>query len=283
MMRRLRAVLALLAWATAAAAQYPAIPESVAFDANLAYGEYKQTMLDVFYPKATAAKKRPGVVVIHGGGWTGGNKEGDWKWHVQNYVDHGFVVANVDYRLASVATAPAAVQDVLEATEYFRKNAKRWNVDTGKIVVTGGSAGGHLALMVGLAPKSAKLGPTPEVAAVVNLYGITDVEDLVQGPNERDFAKQWVPDTQDRLVLARRVSPVMYVRKGLPPVLTIHGTEDDIVPFDHATRLTKLLRDAGDDAELIPLTGSKHSPYEETQKVYPQIFEWLRKHGIANE
>ena len=117
-----------------------------------------QTVLDVISPKAPAKDKRPAVIAIHGGGWVGGSKAAFLE-RVLPWVEAGFVLVNVEYRLADVAPAPAAATDVLKATAWFQKNAKRWNVDPKRIVVTGGSAGGHLALVVGLAPKSAHLGP----------------------------------------------------------------------------------------------------------------------------
>src|SRR6185503_589158 len=150
----------------------------------------------------------PGVLVIHGGGWTGGTKEAQAVSYCMRYVEKGFVCANVEYRLAKAATAPAAVTDVLNAAQWFEENAKKYRVDTRRIVVTGESAGGHLALMVGMTPKSAKLGPTAKIAAVVNFYGITDVADQLGGPHMQDNAVTWLPEQQGRLEMASRVSPM---------------------------------------------------------------------------
>ena len=137
----------------------PAIPDSISVEANIAYGQYKETVLDVMQPKQGSKEKRPGVIAIHGGGWVGGSKD-SYSAHVcPRYVEKGFVCASIEYRLAKAATAPAAVTDVLDAAHWFETNAKKYNVDTKRIVVTGGSAGGHLSLMVGMTAKSAKLGP----------------------------------------------------------------------------------------------------------------------------
>src|SRR6185369_7164471 len=182
------------------------IPDTVSMEANIPYGQYKETVLDILQPKAPSKEKRPGVILIHGGGWTGGTKEGRVEYAALKYVEKGFVVANVEYRLAKAATAPAAVTDVLTAAQWFHKNAKKYNVDTKRIVVTGDSAGGHLALMVAMTPKSAKLGPTSSVAAVVNFYGITDVGDQLEGPHMQKYAVTWVPEQKDRFELAKRVS-----------------------------------------------------------------------------
>jgi acetyl esterase/lipase len=285
-MRKL-AVLVLTLAALATAQQQPApqpLPDWVSMEANIPYDQYKQTVLDIMQPKAASSKKRPGVLVIHGGGWVNGTKESMVERYCLPYLEKGFVVANVEYRLAAVATAPAAVSDVLKAAQWFFQNAKRFDVDSKRIVVTGGSAGGHLSLMVGMTPKSAKLGKPAKVAAVVNFYGITDVADQLSGPNRRDYAVTWVPEQPGRLELAKRVSPMTYVRRGLPPILTIHGDADQTVPYEHGVKLTKALRSAGVDAELISVPGGRHGfPKEEVDRLLPQIFNFLERHGIVRQ
>jgi acetyl esterase/lipase len=258
----------------------PKLPDNVEVEANVPYDQFPQTVMDIMKPKG-ASGKRPAVLVIHGGGWVGGNKEGMVRNHCLPYLEKGFVVANVEYRLAAVAPAPAAVQDVLKASEWFLKNADRYGVDKRRVVVTGGSAGGHLALMVGLTPKSAKLGPPSKVAAVVNFYGITDVGDQLDGPHMQKYAVTWVPEQAGRYDLARRVSPMTYVRKDVPPVLTIHGDVDRTVPYQHGVNLTKALRAAGADAELLPVPGGGHGfPQERLTQIYAGIWEFLGKRGV---
>ena len=258
------------------------IPGSVSVETNIPYGQYKETVLDILQPKASSNAKRPGVIVIHGGGWVEGTKEGHPQETCLRYVEKGFVCADVEYRLAKVATAPAAVSDVLDAAHWFEEQAKKYDVDTKRIVVTGGSAGGHLSLMVGMTPKSAKLGPPAKIAAVVNFYGITDVADQLSGPNMREYAVAWVPEQTGRLKLAARVSPMTYVRKGLPPILTIHGDADQTVPYQHGVKLTKALRDAGNDAELVSVPQGEHGfPKATEDEVYERdIWPFLKKHGV---
>jgi acetyl esterase/lipase len=221
--------------------------------------------------------------VIHGGGWTGGTKEGMITSFALRYVEQGFVVANVEYRLAKAATAPAAVTDVLTAAAWFFKNAGKYNFDKNRVVVTGGSAGGHLALMVGMTPKSARLGPAADVAAVVNFYGITDVGDQLSGPNMRKYAVTWVPEAAGREELATRVSPMTYVRKDLPPILTIHGDADETVPYEHGTNLTRALQQAGSTAEMVSVPQGKHGfPKEKLDELYErQIWPFLKRYGVV--
>jgi acetyl esterase/lipase len=252
-------------------------------EANVRYSLHPETVLDIVQARAPALKNRPGVIVIHGGGWIQGNKERMLERFCLPFVEQGFVVANVEYRLAQSATAPAAVNDVLAAAKWFRDRAADYKVDPNQIIVTGSSAGGHLAMMVGMAPDSAGLGPSIKIAAIVNFYGISDVPDQLQGPHSQTYAVTWVPEQPGRMELARKLSPITYVRKGLPPVLSIHGDADPMVPYEQSVRLTKELKTAGDQAELITVPGGKHGfPPEEMSKLWPQIFKWLKKHKISS-
>jgi acetyl esterase/lipase len=260
----------------------PDLPAGVAVERDISYGAHPENVLDIFVPANAPAKQRCGVLAIHGGGWVNGTRDGAVQTLVVPWLSQGCVVANVEYRLAKSATAPAAVADVLEAARFFQQNARRWAVDRSRIIATGTSAGGHLALMVGLTPKSANLGPKSDVAAVVNFYGITDVEDQLGGPNMQKYAVTWVPESATgRMELARRVSPITYVRKDVPPVLTLHGTADMTVPYEHGVQLTKALRDAGADAELIAVADAGHGfPKEKLDQLYQQIFDFATRRDI---
>jgi acetyl esterase/lipase len=262
----------------------PQVPDWVSVEPNISYSTHKETVLDIFQSKrSTGNSKRPAVIVIHGGGWVGGKKEDVFNRYCLPFLEKGFVVANVEYRLAGVAPAPAAVEDSLLAAKWLRDNAAKYGIDRKKIVATGGSAGGHLALMVGLSTKKTKLGPVTKIAAVVNFYGITDVQDQLEGQNMRDYAVKWVPTSvPDRQELARRVSPVSWVRKKAPPVITIHGDADETVPYEHGVDFTKELRNAGGDAEMIPVRQGGHGNFtpQEFAEIYAQIFYFLERRKI---
>ena len=263
----------------------PKLPDWVSVESNIPYANHKETVLDVYRSKRSSsiAGKRVGVLVIHGGGWVGGKKENVFETLCLPYLEKGFVVANVEYRLAGASLAPAAVQDVLQAAEWFRSNASKFGVSKKRIIATGDSAGGHLALMVGLTPKRAKLGPTGKIAAVINFYGITDVQDQLEGEHMRNYAVTWLPESlPDRQELSRRVSPVSWVNRHMPPVLTIHGDVDPTVPYEHGVDLTKELRNAGNDAEMIPIRQGGHGNFtpEQFADIYAQIFEFLARRKI---
>src|SRR5258708_10239102 len=137
----------------------PTLPDSVAVEANIAYGEYKETGVDVYQAKAAADQKRPGVIVIHGGGWVGGTKDDYGVRVCTRYVEKGFVCASVEYRLAKVAPAPAAVTDVLNAARWFDTNPKKNHVDTKALVVPAGSPGPHPSPLSWATPPPAKPAP----------------------------------------------------------------------------------------------------------------------------
>ena len=198
----------------------------------------------------------------------------------------GWAVANVEYRLARVALAPAAVEDGLCALRWIIRNAEQYGLDTGRLVVTGYSAGGHLALTTGMIPASAGLdrqcpGNEPlQVAAIINWYGITDVGDLLDGQNMRSYAVQWMGSMPNRYEVAERVSPLTYVRGALPPVLTIHGDADPTVPYEHALRLREALTAAGVPNQLHTVPGGGHGNFtvDQYQMIYGVIREFLERH-----
>ena len=149
--------------------------------------------------------------------------------------------------MASTALAPAAVQDSRCAFHWVVNNAEKYNFDTSKIIATGFSAGGHLSLTTGMITPEAGFDnqcPSNEkikLAAIVNWSGITDVEDLIKGANEKHYAVEWLGNqiNDSKIELAKNVSPINYVRPNLPPILTIHGDKDTVVPYTHAVRLHK--------------------------------------------
>lgn len=245
--------------------------------------------LDV-YTKRTVTTPLPTVLLIHGGGWVGGTKEGALMMALP-YLEMGLAVVNVEYRLAKSSLAPAAVEDCRLALRWVFKNAKEYGFDTTKIIVTGGSAGGHLALMTGMLepadgfdmPKDWDYsGVQPKAAVIINWYGITDVKDLLAGPNKQNYAVDWIGNQFHKDELAQRVSPLTYVRKTLPPILTIHGDKDGLVPYDHAVRLHAKLTAAGVPNQLITVPGGNHGGFSKPEmvRIYGAIKEFLKSNGI---
>lgn len=247
----------------------------------------REMKLDVYTPSGRRAPV-PTVVFFHGGGWIRGEKEGP-VLHVFPYLEMGWAVVNVQYRVAPIALAPAAVEDARCALRWVHRNAGEYGFDTTRVVATGHSAGGHLALALGVLSDSAGFdrlcpaGPEPRVAAVVNWYGITDVNDLLEGPNRENWAVMWLGGQPDREELARRLSPLTHVRRGLPPVLTIHGDSDRTVPYSHAVRLHSALDRAGVPNRLLTIPGGGHGGLNREQllSTYGVIRDFLAGHGIT--
>jgi acetyl esterase/lipase len=131
----------------------------------------------------------------------------------------------------------------------------------------GASAGGHLALTTGLIPSSAGLDREcsehqgVKVAAVIDWFGITDVTEMLVGPNKRSYAVQWPGSQADREQIAKRVSPLTYVRSGLPPILIVQGNADPVVPYSESVRLHEALHQAGVPNELVTAPGGKHGRF----------------------
>ena len=245
-----------------------------------------EAKLDLYRPATPGP--HPTVLHIHGGGWTGGSREGV-VLRALPWLQMGYAVVNVSYRLARVAQAPAAVEDCLCALRWIAANAKQHDLDVTRIVTTGYSAGGHLALTTGMIPASAGLDrqcPStvefPRVAAIVNWFGIADVVDLLEGANMKLYAVTWLGSLPDREAVARRVSPLTYVRKDLPPVLTIHGDADPTVPYTHATRLHAALQGAGAASELVTIPKGQHGgfPAAEQTRAVTAMRAFLARHRL---
>ncbi len=272
----IRTVLVVLHLAVMGLAQLPeplrsAVLVNHAYDvnSNITYGIANnfELKLDVYHSRA-ARSPTPVVMMIHGGGWLMSNKD-DYVLTAGPYLAMGFAVVNVEYRPGRISLAPASVEDCACALRWVVRHAKEYNFDLDKVILTGPSAGGHLALMTGMAPASAGFTgqcayeddakvPSPKVAAIINLFGITDVADMLQGPNLRTYAISWLGSAPGREDLARRVSPLTYVRPGLPPILTIHGDADKVVPYSHAVRLHEALTKVGVHNQLLTIPGGGH-------------------------
>jgi acetyl esterase/lipase len=269
------------AWTVDLSQNYSILP-----NVTYATADNFECKLDAYVRKGTPTPT-PVVIHIHGGGWVGGTKE-PAILSLMPYFEMGFSVVNVEYRLARVALAPAAVEDCRQALRWVIKNARTYNFDSTRIVVTGGSAGGHLALMTGMLDSAAGFDATREwdqslvplkVAAIVNWFGITDVKDLLSGTNRQNYAVSWLGSQANRNDLATRVSPLTYVRKDLPAIFTIHGDNDNLVPYAHAVRLHSALSAAGVTNKLVTIPGGKHGGFsrEDMTRIYGMIRTFLKE------
>lgn len=259
-------------------------PQGFSARLNVVYTEVKdwEGKMDLYLPPA-AKGPSPVVINIHGGGWNHGVKESQTGF--TTFFKMGFAVANIEYRLTGQATAPAAVEDVRCALIYLVRNAKELNIDVNKIVVMGGSSGGHLALMAGLLGNDHRFDTNCpgvdniKVAAIIDKYGITDVWDWGYGPNiTSKSATRWLGDKAADKSFAASVSPLSYVNKNSPPVFIVHGDADPTVPYQQSVALYQKLKDAGVKTEFMTVPGGLHGkfPKEENSKVNKAIADFLK-------
>jgi acetyl esterase/lipase len=207
----------------------------------------------------------PGVVVIHGGGWCGGVKE-DECLLARSLAARGYVAVTIDYRLAPRHRWPAQINDSKCAVRWLRANAARYHVDTDCIAAVGKSAGGHLALLVGLTGvrdgfegEGGHADQASSVRAVVDFAGPTDLTRPGWQPDvEKMFADCLGGSRNEVPMTYWGASPVSYVHQGAPPVLIIHGTADPLVSYEQARLLDAALREARVPSQLELLQNKGH-------------------------
>ena len=260
--------------------RFPLIQRATAFlwvetAADAQYGPFPENRIRVERPRWNRRPDAPAVLVFHGGAWKAGNRQEMEERVCRRYLEAGFLVGNVEYRLG--VKAPAAVEDALRAAAWFAGAAPGFGANPEKIVVTGESAGAHLALMVGMLGRDSELGHGARVAAVVNFYGISDLRALL----EAGFVRDWLPGGPESAGMAERMSPLGRVTPQSPPVLSLHGTEDDVVPIDQSRRLTEAMHRAGAPAVFVSLAGAHHGfSTPELATAYGAVLPFLREQRI---
>jgi len=227
--------------------------------------------LDVYHAQGRAPGERaPAVIHVHGGGWTVGDKREQGVPLMAVASDRGFVGFNVNYRLSPGATWPEHLVDVKRAIAWVRAHADEYGVDPSFIAIAGGSAGGHLATMVGLTAHDPTLQPGFEsadtsVAAVASFYGIYDLTNASQRhvPGflgtlvEPLVVKAFYEDEPERFAAA---SPVHRMREDAPPFFVIHGDRDTLAPLEDARDFVTELRRVSDQPVLFAeVRGAQHS------------------------
>ncbi|WPR72781.1 alpha/beta hydrolase [Flavobacterium sp. NG2] len=240
------------------------------------------------YFNLNTPKPTPIVINIHGGGWNKGVKESQTGYNT--FFKAGFAVANMEYRLSQQATAPAAVEDTRCMLIYLIQHAKELNIDTDKIVIMGGSAGGHLALMGGLLANDSRFDtnckgtPNVKVAAIIDKYGITDVSDWSFGKLKSKSALQWLGDKVTDKSFIQSVSPIHYVTKNSPPTFIVHGDADPTVPYQQSVDLYKKLQEMGVKSEFITVPGGVHGKFEKEKndEIYKAMIKFLTDINIIN-
>jgi acetyl esterase/lipase len=250
--------------------------EDVIVHENITYGKGGETELKLDLARPVEAGPFPAIVFIHGGGFYQGSRQA-YQETIREAAKRGYVAATISYRLMQFdaeqkerTTAepnfPAQIHDAKAAIRWLRANADQYDVDPDRIGVTGASAGGHLSLLIGLSDAGADLegdGGNPErssrVQAVVNFFGPTDAATCYEVSSDPWIFRLFLSGTpQERLETYRIASPATYTSSDDPPVLTLHGDQDTLVPVSQAKLLDDKMKKAGADHTLVVLKGQGH-------------------------
>jgi acetyl esterase/lipase len=258
----------------------------IVFEQNVEYAnpDGQHLMLNLARPKEDGAK-RPAVVCIHGGGFRAGNRTG-WDARCKKMAEQGYVAITVEYRLAPKYQFPAAVQDVKTAVRWLRANAQRLGVDPDRIGTVGDSAGGHLALFLGVTAGVKEFEGTDyadqrsDVTCVVSYYGPSDfTKSYGKSVDAAEVLPLWlggdVEHERKRHILA---SPLYWVSPKSAPTLFLHGTKDTYVAHEQAVWMYDRLKAAEVEAELVTLDGAGHGfKGTDAEKAEKAMMEWFDK------
>lgn len=263
------------------------VAQEILWEKDVEYSRVGEPVkMDVAWPQA-AGPPRPGVVAIHGGGFRGGKRD---SYHplIEKLAARGYVAATVSYRLAPKHQFPAPVEDVKAAVRFLRANAARFGLDPDRICAVGASAGGHLALFLGLTAGMSEFegsGPNQEqtsrVSCVVDYYGPSDFTRIYEkGANAADVLPQFLGGDPHHARMAHvRSSPLYWVSPNAAPVLAIQGMADRLVPYEQSAWLIERLRAAGVDSEILALEGADHGfKGADAVKAENAMFAWFDRH-----
>lgn len=228
--------------------------------------------------------RRPAIVWLHGGGWSGGSPT-QFLPQAQVLAGKGVVGVLAQYRLAGESPFPACLEDAKAAMRFVRANAAKYGIDPQRIGVGGGSAGGHLAALVGLSPgKLEGAGPNPDVSSRPDLMILFNPALDLRGWGSAPMVQKLLgTDTPSPQQLAE-ASPVTYVSAQAPATLVLHGNQDQTVPHDQAVALVDSLQKAGVSAELFTAEGKGHGWFNRGADflvTLQRVVEFLQQQGYV--
>ena len=243
----------------------PDVPDSIIEYKDIEYKKVGDVSLKLdIYSLKKQNKPAPVLIFIHGGAWRTG-KRSDYLPYLIDFAKQGYVTATVSYRLVKKAKFPAAVKDVKCAVKWIRANAKDYLIDPDKIAVIGGSAGGHLSMMIGYSSDEAEFdgecacdSVSSRVQAVVNLYGPSDLttEYALSRREVTEFIEQPYSEAPE---LFKKASPIHFITNDDPPTLIFQGTLDELVPVRQSDILKQKLGEFGVPNEYHRLKGWPHT------------------------
>jgi acetyl esterase/lipase len=299
-------VFGLVVWAALASSHSPAAETAASAVTNLnellpassPYGEARvirnvayttnatpRQNFDLYLP-VTGKKPFPLIVWIHGGAWMMGFKEWD---NVKYLVKRGYAIGTIDYRTTAEAPFPAQIRDCNTALNFILAHAAEYGVQSQPFVIGGGSAGGHLALLLGLARQQTDFGADPAIkpAAILDFFGPADFLKM-EGDLEATHSEKGLQLFQDAVpkllgaplpldtAKAKNASPMTYLATNSPPVLILQGSSDDLVPCAQSQRLHAALDQAGVPNRYIEVAGAGHDgPRFSTPEIETNVVGFL--------
>lgn len=250
----------------------PVLPPGTKAHYDLAYvaNGHERQKLDLFIP-ASGNGPFPLIIWVHGGAWKGGSKE---RCPAVRFVDEGYAVASINYRLSQHAVFPAQIEDCKAAIRWLRANAREYQLDTKRFGAWGSSAGGHLVAMLGVTGDvkqfdvGANLDQSSAVQAVVDYFGPTKLAAMQAQSGPESRMRHDVPESPESQLIggpilentakADAASPITYVSKGDAPMLLVHGDQDPLVPYQQSVIMQEALQKAGVKSELHLVKGAGH-------------------------
>ncbi len=275
------ALLALVGWTSLLHAQ------GYRLEKNVEYLEPgRKEKADLYLPAEIPKGKRvPAVVIVHGGGWSGGDKYASREQNIgTNLALNGYVAMSINYVLADKKGTnvvwPQNLYDCKTAVRWLRKNAERLQIDPEHIGAIGGSAGGHLVSMLALTEAKDGLDPkgpygefSCRIQCVVDLYGpaeLMEYKDIMALRKSRQEAPE----------LYKQATPSTYADKNDPPVLILHGTGDKTVDYRQSEMFAEKLKKAGTKHELIIIPEAPHTFHLQPKQrdLRPVVIGFFDKH-----
>lgn len=232
---------------------------------------HQNQLLDLYLPEA--GESLPLIVFLHGGGWRRGSKN---QVPAIDYVEKGYAVASVDYRLSQHAIFPAQIEDVKVAVRWLRANANDYGIDPERFAAWGNSAGSYLATMLGVTDGVAEfevgenLDVSSAVQVVIDNYGPTDFAqmDAHRLPDGQEHNPADSPESllvggalQENLDAVARANPITYVSEGDAPFLVVHGDTDPLVPHHQSEILVAALEKVNVPVEFYTVAGGSHGGF----------------------
>jgi acetyl esterase/lipase len=240
---------------------------------------YRPLLLDLYMPHNNAAP-RPLVIWVHGGGWSRGDSRtsgaiADYPATLASLAAHGYVVASVNYRLSGEARFPAQIQDVKASIQFLRANAAKYNIDPARVLIWGGSAGGHLAALAATTCGVAAFEPEPNTGRLTRAETLEAKKtpggaDCVQGAviwygifDLAGYASRNVPNLmgcEPKNCEARmaQASPITHVSAATPPMLLVHGLADSEAPAAQSQQMAARMKQAGAPVETLFIPDVNH-------------------------